>query len=266
MNPCQSYRQNPATSVLSPPSHDIREYWIVYVYTPDEAGIRLGMNILNALPSQDLCERLLGHYFVFDDTVSHKPTIIFAHKSLSGIYGTYLMKPRGPAKLSLVSEKLCRNAFCQSGNDTHKNRHTWLASFTSDHFRWEISGVPVAIFGLGAISLPAWDPLLAAQDQSRNDRRKFACGMRELVEAFLTLCGHADNFSDLAVYLLVFSGFIFTMYGAPSAGVFCVKLLKAKKPSLDNTVVLTPSKVMQKLRIFISCLDWTRPTDETYTL
>lgn len=121
----------------------------------------------------------------------------------------------------------------------------------------------VAMFGLGAISLPAWDPLLAAQDQSRNDRRKFACGMRELVKAYLLLCGHADAFSDLFVYLLVFSGLIFTMYGAPSAWVFCVKPFKALKPSLDNTAILIRSEVMQKLSMFISCLDWTRLADET---
>lgn len=63
----------------------------------------------------------------------------------------------------------------------------------------------VAIFGLGAISLPDRGPLLAAQDESRNDRRNFACGMRDLVEACLLLCDHADNVSDLSVYLLIFS-------------------------------------------------------------
>lgn len=50
----------------------------------------------------------------------------------------------------------------------------------------------VAIFGLGAISLPDRGPLLAAQE-SHNDRRKFACGIRDLVETYLLLCYHADN-------------------------------------------------------------------------
>lgn len=36
--------------------------------------------------------------------------------------------------------------------------------------------------------------------------------------------------------------FVFTRYGVPSAGVFCVELLKAMKPSLDNTVVLPDPK------------------------
>lgn len=61
------------------------------------------------------------------------------------------------------------------------DQYTWLASFTGDNFRWEILGMLVALFGLAAIPLPDWDPLLKSQDESRNDRRKFACGMRDLV-------------------------------------------------------------------------------------
>ena len=51
----------------------------------------------------------------------------------------------------------------------------------------------VAFFGLATIKLPDWDALSKYQDQSRNDRRKFACGMRDTVEACLQLCDHADN-------------------------------------------------------------------------
>ncbi len=57
----------------------------------------------------------------------------------------------------------------------------------------------VAIFGIAAISLPNCDPLLATQDESRNERKRIACGMRDLVEAFLLLCDHADNVCNLAV-------------------------------------------------------------------
>lgn len=60
--------------------------------------------------------------------------------------------------------------------------------------------------------------------------------------------------------------FIFTMYGVPSAGVLCVELLKGLKSSLESTVVLPRSEAIQKLSIFVSCLEWARPTDETYTL
>lgn len=202
LDPCRSYQNRPATSALSSPPHHISDCYSVHIHTPNEAAIRLGMNILNTLPSQDTCERLFDRYVVFDDLISHRPTLVFAHKSLWDTYGQYLIVPKDPGKLSFVSEKLCRNAFCLPGDDVPQNRHTWLASFTGDHFRWEIMGVLVAIFGLAAFSLPDWDPLLAEQDESRNDRRKFACGMRDLVEACLLLCDHADNVSDLAVYLL----------------------------------------------------------------
>lgn len=157
------------------------------------------MNILNALPCQDVCERLLDRYVAFEDLVSHKSTLKSAHKSLWDTYGRYLQSPKIPGKLSFVSEIFCRIAFCLPGDDTPKNRHTWLASSTGDHFRWEILGVIVAIFGTAVTSLPDWDPLLATQDASRNERKRFACGMRDLVEACSLLCDHADNVCDLAV-------------------------------------------------------------------
>lgn len=194
-----------APSALSTPSHDISQCRSVHIHTPNEAAIRLGMNILNALPSQDVCDRLLDRYVVFEDLVTHKPTLTFAHKSLRDTYGPYLTAPKDPKKLSFVSEKMCRNAFCLPGDSPTKNRHTWLVSFTGDNFRWEILGMLVALFGLAAIPLPDWDPLLTSQDESRNDRRKFACGMRGLVETGLLLCDHADNVSDTSVYLLIFS-------------------------------------------------------------
>ena len=58
------------------------------------------------------------------------------------------------------------------------------------------------MFGLAAISLPEWDSLFATQEGHPNDRRKFACSMRDLVEGCLLLCDHADNVSTLGVYLL----------------------------------------------------------------
>ena len=58
------------------------------------------------------------------------------------------------------------------------------------------------MFGLAAMSLLDWDPLFATQDEHRNDRRKFACSIRDLVEGCLLLCDHADNvghFSCLSI-------------------------------------------------------------------
>ena len=56
------------------------------------------------------------------------------------------------------------------------------------------------------------------------------------------------------------------MYGVPSAGVLCVELLKAlKSPDLERPVI-PRAEVIRKLSIFVSCLEWARPPDETYTL
>jgi len=56
------------------------------------------------------------------------------------------------------------------------------------------------------------------------------------------------------------------MYGVPAAGTLSVELLKAKSPSSSPQVLLPRSEVIQKLSVFLSCLEWARPTDETYTL
>jgi len=56
------------------------------------------------------------------------------------------------------------------------------------------------------------------------------------------------------------------MYGVPSAGVLCVELLKATKFPRTSQVKLPRPEVIRKLSIFISCLEWARPTDESYTL
>ena len=56
------------------------------------------------------------------------------------------------------------------------------------------------------------------------------------------------------------------MYGVPSAGVLCVELLKATKSPSGRQLNIPRSQVLQKLSIFISCLEWARPADETYTL
>ena len=56
------------------------------------------------------------------------------------------------------------------------------------------------------------------------------------------------------------------MYGVSAAGVLCVELLKATKFPRTSQVKLPRPEVIRKLSIFISCLEWARPTDESYTL
>ena len=56
------------------------------------------------------------------------------------------------------------------------------------------------------------------------------------------------------------------MYGVPSAGVLCVELLKALKSPDSDRPVIPRAEVIRKLSIFVSCLEWARPADETYTL
>ncbi|KAL2053615.1 hypothetical protein ABVK25_006268 [Lepraria finkii] len=56
------------------------------------------------------------------------------------------------------------------------------------------------------------------------------------------------------------------MYGVPSAGVLYVELLKAKKSLPSNQLNIPRSEVMQKLSIFIGCLESARPENETNSL
>ena len=56
------------------------------------------------------------------------------------------------------------------------------------------------------------------------------------------------------------------MYGVPSAGVLCVELLKASKLPGSDRPIIPRAEVIQKLSVFVSCLEWARPSGETYTL
>ncbi|KAL9076969.1 MAG: hypothetical protein Q9161_000602 [Pseudevernia consocians] len=144
-DPCKSYHHHLAIIELPPPSRDIHEFYNVNILTP-ETATRLAMTILNILPSQDVWESLLDRFVVFEDLVSHKPTVESTYKSLCDTYGPYLTAPKDPGKLLFVSGKFCRNALCLSGDHTPKTKHTWLASFTGGPLEWEILGVLVAIF------------------------------------------------------------------------------------------------------------------------
>jgi len=212
LDPCKSYHKDTDnTSLCAFPhdmsfSHDVATHaHEVDTQAPNAAAIRLGINILNALPSQEICERLIERYDVFEDIVSHKATIKITHRSFWDTYGPYLTEPKDPAKLSIVSEEMCRNAWSMLDTELPKNRVEWITWVTGRDFRWELLGVLIAMFGLAAISLPDWDSLLESQSERHNDRRKFARSMRDLVEACLLLSDHADNVSVLAVYLLQFS-------------------------------------------------------------
>ena len=131
--------------------------------------------------------------------MTHKSPIKIAHQSWWETYGVYLSESRDLDKLSVISEELCRNAWSLLKTELPKNQQEWCQGH---NHRWELLGVLLAIFGLAAMSLPDWDPLFATQDEHRNDRRKFACSMRDLVEGCLLLCDHADNVNTLAIYLL----------------------------------------------------------------
>ena len=79
------------------------------------------MDLLKAMPSQEICERLIERYAVFEDLVSQKPTIKIAHQSWWETYGVCLSEPRDLDKLSVVSEELCRNAWSLLETELPKN-------------------------------------------------------------------------------------------------------------------------------------------------
>jgi len=206
LDPCKGYHKHSNNAGVSSLTHHISLPHNVGRHTLSRAAMRMGMFILNSFPSQQISTMLLDRYTVFDDITSHIPTIKQAHRSLWDTWGTYLQEPREASKLAIASEKLCRNGWSLLGTEPPKNRHEWVNSFTGPHLRWEMIGVLLAIFGLSAISLPDWDPLFATtRNDNRNDRKKFASSMRDLVESCLVLCDHADNVSDLTVDLLQFS-------------------------------------------------------------
>ena len=202
LDPCKGYYKYTDDAQICEHSHNLSVSHKIGCHTPTAAAIRLGADILKAMPNQDICTRLVERYGVFEDLVSHKPIIKIVHQSWWDTYGSYLEEPQDEAQLLSVSEELCRNAWSFLGTELPRNQNEWVASCQGHNFRWELLGVLLSMFGLAAISLPEWDSLFATQEGHPNHRRKFACNMRDLVEGCLLLCDHADNVSTLGVYLL----------------------------------------------------------------
>ena len=202
LDPCKGYYKYTDNARICEDSHNLSISRKIGCHTPTAAAIRLGTDILKAMPNRDICTRLIERYGVFEDLVSHKPNIKIIHRSWWDTYGSYLEEPQDEAQLFFVSEELCRNAWSFLGIELPRNQNEWVASCQGHNFRWELLGVLLSMFGLAAISLPEWDSLFATQEGHPNDRRKFACSMRDLVEGCLLLCDHADNVSTLGVYLL----------------------------------------------------------------
>lgn len=202
LDPCRGYYKSTDDAQICEHSHDLSVAHKIGSHAPTAAAIRLGADILKAMPSQDICARLIERYEVFENIVLDKPIIMNAHQSWWDTYGFQLKEPRDAKQLFAVSEQLCRNAWSFLGTELPRNQNEWVTSCQEHNFRWELLGVLLSMFGLAAISLPEWDSLFATQEEHRNDRIKFACGMRDLVEGCLLLCDHADNVTTLGVYLL----------------------------------------------------------------
>lgn len=201
LDPCKGYYKYTDDARICEHSHNLSVSHKLGCHTPAAAAIRLGADILKAMPSQEKCTRLVERYGVFEDIVSHKPSIKIVHQSWWDTYGSCLKEPRDAAHLFAVSEELCRNAWSFLGTELPRNHNEWVASCQGHNFRWELLGILLSMFGLAAGSLPEWDSLSATQEGHPSDRRKFACSMRDLVEGCLLLCDHADNVSSLGVWL-----------------------------------------------------------------
>ena len=202
LDPCKGYYKSTDDAQICEHSHDLSVAHKIGSHTPTAAAIRLGADILKAMPSQDICVRLIERYKVFENIVLDEPIIKNAHQSWWDTYGFQLKEPRDATQLFAVSEQLCRNAWSFLGTELPRNQNEWVTSCQGHNFRWEVLGVLLSMFGLAAITPPEWDSLFATQEEHRNDRIKFACSMRDLVEGCLLLCDHADNVSTLGVYLL----------------------------------------------------------------
>ncbi|KAK3166840.1 hypothetical protein OEA41_009965 [Lepraria neglecta] len=438
LDPCRSYSKGNDDARVCEHSHHVSVPHSVHCHTPNGAAIRLGMDLLKAMPGQEICERLIERYAVFEDLVSHKPTIKIAHQSWWETYGIYLSEPRDLEKLSVVSEELCRNAWSLLETELPKNQREWVAScyllwkrhgslvssvtayglhrepkegypdtfmaselrkrqfigvFITDKTLATMTGRPPLLsrrystcqlpLDLSEEQLMADEPELShirskldsdgwntsgevypstwaralllmnlireevlemslsisndcselmlehlyPEPERKDAQERCADLIRRCVEMYERLpqsvrydpnepvgtnahvfprkvglhmlylhCQfllerlcvsrtHASSqrIVDLAMQMLDdvlimwakrdwlvdfqwrFNHY-FTMYGVPSAGVLCVELLKATKSPSSDQLNIPRSEVMQKLSIFISCLEWARPENETYTL
>jgi hypothetical protein len=102
------------------------------------ARTTLGIKLLNLLPNQATCDRLMELYASKGtDKGFHKPTVIYCMASLWSTFGQVLRHPRKSKDLREVAQLFSRNTMSVL-RDTD-DPDMWLSQLAGRNLRWEMS-------------------------------------------------------------------------------------------------------------------------------
>jgi len=141
----------------------------------------LGVKLLNLLPNQATCDRLMELYATKGtDKGFHKPTIIYCMSSLWSTFGQVLRHPRKSKDLKDLAELLSRNTM--STIKYIEDGDVWLAELSGRNLRWEMMGLILSTLGFVLLALPDDDQFWTTQSGRRMHRRDFALEMKECTD------------------------------------------------------------------------------------
>lgn len=163
--------------------------------------VSLGIKILNQLPNQATCDRIMDIYVRKGlEWGFHKPTIIHCMTSLWTHFGQALRQPRKSKDLREIAQMLSRNTLTVLREA--EDPDIWLASLSGRNLRWEMIGIIFCILGKVMLVLPEDDPFWASQSGRRMQRRDFTLEMKECADECIKLSDQMDNINMLLVILL----------------------------------------------------------------
>ncbi|KAG9241596.1 hypothetical protein BJ878DRAFT_519886 [Calycina marina] len=161
----------------------------------------IGVKLLNLIPNQATCDRLMELYATKGtDKSFHKPTIVYCMSSLWSTFGPTLRHPRKSKDLKDLAELLNRNTmtvipYVEEGD-------VWLNELSGLKLRWEMIGILLSTLGFVLLATPEEDQFWSTQSGRRINRREFAFEMKECTDGCIKLSNQMDNINTLMVALL----------------------------------------------------------------
>lgn len=179
----------------------------------DSDQLRLGVQVLMALPTEQACHDLLEWYL---DTVvvvaSHKLTRRLTLKAFWHSYGHLLQNQRNKGDLENIARELFHN-----GSISLKqidDPMEWIASFSGTNTRWEVLGLLFVAFAYAILSGP--EHILNAGFGVKNvDRDGLVGQMKKCVERCIELCRGSLNL--LVCNLLYWNALLETVLSGDSS-------------------------------------------------
>jgi hypothetical protein len=159
------------------------------VAKPDQ--VRVGVQVLMKLPSEEACHNLLEWYL--DNVVvvgSHKLTRRLTLKAFWLSYGHLLRGQRKKVELEGIVKELLRNgslALKQIDDPME-----WIASFSGGNTRWEVLGLLFMAFAYAILSCPE-NILYSTFGVKSEDRNGLVADMKSCVEICIDLCRESLN-------------------------------------------------------------------------